>query len=97
MGKSKPHKSSGKAPKKPDPKRRKILPILGGGLLLPMVPASAAKTAAPADTNEEYKTLLKPDGTTVRIKASKLKKSRVVRRNISNSELKGWLKNNKDS
>ena len=69
--------------------RRKVLPILGTGLLLPLLPASAQESESKED--QEYVTLLKPDGTAVKVKASKLKKSKVVRKNISNTELRQWL------
>mgnify|MGYP001825279069 CR=1 FL=1 len=78
-----------------DPKginRRKFLPILGTGLLLPLLPAQAR--ASETDT-AEYKTLLKPDGTAVRVKVSSLEKSKVVKKKISNSELLNWLDTDK--
>lgn len=75
--------------------RRQVLPILGSGLLLPFLPAEAKAAAGPA-APEEYKTLLKPDGTTVRVKVSSLQNSRVVRENLSNSELREWLDKNGD-
>lgn len=76
--------------------RRKFLPILGSGLLLPLLPAQA-KAAEAGSADEEYKTLLKPDGTAVRVKVSSLNKSNVVKKQISNSELLNWLgKDKKD-
>ena len=72
--------------------RRQVLPILGTGLLLPLLPASAQEAVSEED--QEYVTLLKSDGTAVRVKASKLKKSKVVRKNISNKELRQWLDKN---
>ena len=86
---------------KKDPKkskgmgRRQILPILGGGLLLPFLPAEARAEVGP-QPSDEYQTLLKPDGTTVRVKVSNLQKSRVVRENLSNRELREWLDNKGD-
>lgn len=71
--------------------RRKFLPILGTGLLIPLLPASL-RAGEPEEQAAEYKTLLKPDGTAVKVKVSGLKKSKVVRKNISNSELLSWLK-----
>ena len=43
------------------------------------------------DNDEEYQTLLKPDGTSVKVKTSTLKNSKVVRKNISNNSLLKWL------
>ena len=71
--------------------RRKFLPILGSGLLLPLLPASARTPEPPAPLDEEYRTLLRPDGTAVRVKVSSLKKSKVVKKKISNTELLTWL------
>ena len=69
--------------------RRQVLPILGTGLLLPLLPASASQSKEEGE--QDYVTLLKPDGSAVRVKASKLKKSIVVKKNISNGELLKWL------
>jgi len=77
--------------------RRRFLPILGTGLLLSLLPGRV-RAAVKQEAEEEYKTLLKPDGTAVRVKVSGLKKSKVVRKNISNKELLSWLKkDHKDS
>jgi len=76
--------------------RRKFLPILGSGLLLPLLPAHAKPAETEKPEEEEYKTLLKPDGTAVRVKVSSLKKSKVVRKQISNKDLLNWLKKDKD-
>ncbi len=72
--------------------RRRFLPILGTGLLLSLLPGKARAAAQQEQPEEEYKTLLKPDGTAVRVKVSGLNKSKVVRKNISNKELLSWLK-----
>ena len=57
--------------------RRQFLPVLGTGLLLPLLPLKAQSLEL-AETEDEYRTLLKPDGTAVRVKVSSLKKSKVV-------------------
>ncbi|MGB5190682.1 hypothetical protein [Robiginitalea sp.] len=75
--------------------RRKFLPILGSGLLLPLLPATASTPNVSASEEQEYQTLLKPDGTAVRVKVSRLKKSNVVKKNISNAELRNWLDKDK--
>jgi len=79
---------------KPDKKisRRGFLPLLGGGLILPLV--SFGKTNSNETTLEtEYEILLKPDGTTVKVKKSVVSKATIVEKNISNSSLLSWLKN----
>ncbi len=75
--------------------RRKFLPILGTGLLLPLLPAQARASETDTPDSAEYKTLLKPDGTAVRVKVSSLEKSKVVKKKISNSELLNWLDTDK--
>jgi hypothetical protein len=75
--------------------RRKFLPILGSGLLLPLLPAAARTPEAGTPEDQEYKTLLRPDGTAVRVKVSSLKKSNVVKKKISNAELLNWLDKDK--
>ncbi len=74
--------------------RRGFLPLLGGSLMLPLL--SLSKPAADVfDDSDEYQTLLKPDGTTVRVKKSVLAKSKIVEKNISNKSLLEWLKKSK--
>ena len=70
--------------------RRKFLPILGTALLLPLLPVRLR--ASEKEQEPEYKTLLKPDGTAVRVKSVGLQKSKIVRKEISNKELLAWLK-----
>ncbi len=72
--------------------RRGFLPLLGGGLLLPVLGFGKA-THKVSDETEEYETLLKSDGTTVRVKKSVLANSKIIEKNISNKSLLGWLKN----
>lgn len=72
--------------------RRGILPLLGSGLLIPFLgfgKTNDSETSSPQD--EEYQTLLKPDGTTVKVKVSALKKSKVVKKNVSNKSFLNWL------
>lgn len=71
--------------------RRGILPILGSALLLPFLGFGKSTTNIITDPNEEYQTLLKPDGTTVKVKVSTLKKSKIIKKNISNKSFLDWL------
>jgi len=73
--------------------RRTFLPILGSSLLLPFFGFAENTLEKTLDTNkeEDYQTLLKPDGTTVKVKRSALKKSKVIEKNISNSSFLNWL------
>jgi len=74
--------------------RRKILPILGGGVLIPFLGfGSITQEKLSESSNEEYKILLRKDGTTVKVKASTLKNSKAVKKNISNNSFYNWLKN----
>ncbi|NOY48374.1 MAG: hypothetical protein GXO84_09320 [Chlorobi bacterium] len=74
--------------------RRKILPILGGGLLIPLFGfGNVISEKSTESSNEEYKILLRKDGTTVKVKASTLKNSKAVKKNISNNSFYNWLKN----
>ncbi|MEN8788907.1 MAG: hypothetical protein ABF293_03765 [Flavobacteriaceae bacterium] len=84
-----------KSEKKVDIKRRKFLPILGTGLLLPFLPIRIR--ASEKEAEHEYKTLLKPDGTIVKVKSGGLKNSKVLKKNINNKELLAWLKDPRDS
>ena len=77
--------------------RRGILPVLGGSLLFPFLGSGQSKIDIEVleKKEEQYKTLLKPDGTVVKVKISVLKNAKVVRKNISNKSFLGWLKNNR--
>lgn len=72
--------------------RRGILPVLGSAFLLPFVGLGRTPSNEITDSDqEEYKTLLKPDGTIVKVRASSLKQARIVRKNMSNSSFLKWL------
>ncbi len=66
--------------------RRGFLPILGSTFLLPLlgfgetVPKQTIDKEKTMDNGEEYETLLKPDGTAVKVKSSTLKKSKVIKK-----------------
>lgn len=79
--------------------RRGILPLLGSSLLIPFLGFGNSKPTSisgleSADTNE-YQTLLRPDGTTVKVKKSVLKDAEVVQKNISNHSFLNWISNKK--
>ncbi len=73
--------------------RRGILLILGSTLLIPFLGFgdSINNETTTSDEDEEYQTLLKPDGTTVKVKISALNKSKVIKKNISNKSFLNWL------
>tara|TARA_R110000868_G_scaffold114364_3_gene306562 strand:- start:3749 stop:4015 length:267 start_codon:yes stop_codon:yes gene_type:complete len=72
--------------------RRGILPLLGSGLLIPFLGFGKTDITETATAEDEaYQTLLKPDGTTVKVKVSTLKNSKVIKKNISNSSFLDWL------
>lgn len=74
--------------------RRGILPLLGSTLLLPLLgfgKTSINDEIIAPDENEEYQTLLKPDGTAVRVKVSTIKNSKIIQKNISNESFLSWL------
>lgn len=73
--------------------RRGFLPLLGGGLLLPLF-GFGKDSPEVLDEADDYQTMLKPDGTTVRVKKSVLDKAQIIEKSISNQSFLGWL--NKD-
>jgi len=77
--------------------RRGILPVIGGSLLLPFLGSSQSEIEiGPLEnTEEQYKTLLKPDGTVVKVKITTINNAKIVRKNISNKSFLGWLKKRK--
>jgi hypothetical protein len=72
--------------------RRGILPIIGSTILIPFLGfgKSSANELISAE-EEEYQTLLKPDGTAVKVKVSALKKSKILKKNVSNESFLNWL------
>jgi hypothetical protein len=78
--------------KGPSISRRKIFPILGGSLLLPLFGFGNKKIdTLKASNEEEYQTVLKPDGTSVKIKVSTLNNAKIIKKNISNKSFLNWL------
>jgi len=71
--------------------RRGILPIIGSTLLIPFLGFGSSTTQEAVGPEEEYQTLLKPDGTAVKVKVSTIKKSKVIKENVSNKSLLNWL------
>ena len=73
--------------------RRGMLPILGSSLLIPFLGLGNTKKddLIPSEGKEEYQTLLKPDGTAVKVKVSALKKSKIVEKNLNNRSFLNWL------
>jgi hypothetical protein len=72
--------------------RRSMLPILGSTLLIPFLGMSSTQEKESIDEKaEEFQTLLKPDGTVVKVRTSAIKNSKVVQKNISNKGLLNWL------
>ena len=72
--------------------RRSMFSILGTTLLIPFLGFGSNDSSEPiASEEDEYQTLLKADGTAVKVKVSTLKKSKVVKKNISNKSFFNWL------
>lgn len=71
--------------------RRGIFPLLGSSLLLPFLGYNQQTPPENTTEEEEYETLLKPDGTVVKVRASTLKNSKVIKKNIPNSTFLQWL------
>ena len=72
--------------------RRGMLPLLGGSLLIPFLGFSNTPSKETSiSENEEYQTLLKPDGTTVKVRVKTVKESKVIKKKVSNRTLLKWL------
>ena len=72
--------------------RRNVLSILGTSLFIPFLGFGVSTKDEKSDAIEEYQTLLKPDGTIVKVKSSILNKSKIIKRNITNKSFRSWLK-----
>lgn len=65
--------------------------FLGAGMLLPFL--SFAKAPVQQDhLDDEFTTMLTAKGTVVRVRKNALQKAKVVKKNMSNKSLLGWLK-----
>lgn len=72
--------------------RRSMFPILGTTLLIPFMGIGrSTQTILEVKSDDEFQTLLRPDGTVVKVKSSAIKNSKVVQKNISNKSLLNWL------
>lgn len=74
--------------------RRSLFPILGGSFLLPFFGIAqpiASEIISSNEDEEEYTTLLKSDGTSVKVKTSTFKNAKIVKQNVSNTSLLNWL------
>ncbi|MBT8269852.1 MAG: hypothetical protein KJN59_11580 [Bacteroidia bacterium] len=80
---------------KPDNKeglsRRKMIPLLGSSLLLPILGFGQTEEVIPENTEEEYEILLRADGKAVKVKKSSIENAKVVKKGLSNSSLLRWL------
>jgi len=72
--------------------RRGMLPLLGGSLLIPFLGFSNTSSKETSiSENEEYQTLLKPDGTVVKVNTNAINKSKVINKKVSNKSMLKWL------
>jgi hypothetical protein len=84
-----------KPEKYPPISRRGLLPLLASSLLVPFLGVGNMNKKEQAkvvnDEDQEYQTLLKPDGTVVRVKKKTVQESKIIQKNLSNSSLLNWL------
>lgn len=73
--------------KKENLTRRRFFPLLGSALLIPVTASALTETEA----DEDFEVLLKPDGTTVKVRKTVVKKAQ-KKGLLSNSKLLNWLK-----
>jgi len=72
--------------------RRGLLSILSSSIFIPFLGFGNSDNKISIEPNiDEYEILLKPDGTTVKVKKSVLNKSKVIEKNISNKSFLSWL------
>ena len=71
--------------------RSKFITALCSMVPIPFVSkARATELDQDVDGDDDYETLLKPDGSTVKVKRNNLKNT-TVKKSLSNRELKSWL------
>jgi len=81
--------------KKPEYKRRGMLPFIASLLVFPFVAKSQVPQGFPGEANDVSHQLLTSDGKLVKISSETLKNAKVIRKNVSNKTLWNWLKMSK--
>ena len=78
---------------KPEEKlsRRHFFPLVGSSLLIPFLGFGENEIDNIHSNIDEFETLLKPDGTTVKVRVKTVKESKVIRKKVSNRSLLKWL------
>jgi hypothetical protein len=77
--------------------RRGFIPLLGASMLIPTLGQATPVKHKDSLEDEEFTTMLTPDGNVVKVKRSALKKAEVLEKNMSNKSLLNWLKPKKQS
>lgn len=75
--------------------RRRILTLVGSGLLLPYLGFGRGPVTGHHESradDDEYDTFLKADGTLVRVKRKSSRKAKLISDKVSNKTLLRWLK-----
>ena len=70
--------------------RRGFLPIIGSSFLIPFIGSAQNEETEPIN-EDDYQILLKPDGTSVKVKKSAIKQATVKKKNISNKTFLKWI------
>jgi hypothetical protein len=71
--------------------RRKVLPLIGGGLILPFLGFGKKREQAFEEEDTSYQTMLTKDGRLVKVKKQVIDKSKKVESKVSNKGLLNWL------
>ncbi|MCJ7467139.1 MAG: hypothetical protein MUO53_10660 [Maribacter sp.] len=75
--------------------RRGLLPLLASSLLVPFLGLGNSNMKEQSnvvnDEDQDYQTLLKPDGTVVRVKKKTVQESKIIQKDLSNTSLLNWL------
>lgn len=71
--------------------RRQLLLFLRLGMLIPFFGFQNDKEETTIKNEDEYQTLLKSDGTIVKVKVSTIKKAKILKKSISTKSFFSWL------
>ena len=71
--------------------RRSFFPLIGSSILIPFLGFSNNDSNKTNLDEEEFETLLKPDGTVVKVNTKAVNKSKVINKKVSNKSLLKWL------
>ena len=77
--------------KKHSKSRRQLITTLGWSSLITLFGFGTYEENISTIDDEQYQTLLKPDGTVVKVKTTTIRNAKILKKNISNKSFSNWI------